>query len=62
MNKTINQYYIAKTLRMANYLAKKFNIIKVQTDKFNPNYKIFVFQDSLELRNYLEGYKCQKMS
>jgi hypothetical protein len=50
-------YYVAKTLRMANFLAKKFDILKVQTDKYNPNYKIFLFEDSQELREYLHGYK-----
>lgn len=55
-------YYVAKTLRMANYLAKKFDMLKVQTDKYNPNYKIFLFKDSLELREYLKGYKSLQMA
>ena len=53
----INKYYVSKTLRMANYLAKKYDCLKVQDDKYNPNYKIFLFEDSEELREYLKGYK-----
>lgn len=50
-------YYVAKTLRMANFLAKKFDILKVVDDRENPNYKVFLFEDTLALREYLREYK-----
>jgi hypothetical protein len=50
-------YYVAKTLRMANFLAKKFDILKVVDDRENPNYKVFLFEDTLALREYLRQYK-----
>lgn len=48
--------YVAKTLRMANYIAKKFDILKLGTDENNPKYKVFLFEDSNELREYMNGY------
>lgn len=56
MMNEINNFYIAKTLRMMNYLAKKFDCIKVQKDNNNENFSVFIFKDSLELREYLRGY------
>lgn len=50
-------YYVAKTLRMANFLAKKFDILKVVDDRENPNYKVFLFEDTLALREWLREYK-----
>ena len=50
-------YYVAKTMRMANFLAKKFNILKVVDDRENPNYKVFLFEDTLALREWLREYK-----
>ena len=52
-NKTL---FSSNTLRMTNYLAKKFDILKLGTDKYNPKYKVFLFEDSKELREYLKGY------
>lgn len=52
----INNFYIAKTLRMMNYLCKKFDCIKVQKDNNNEKFSVFIFKDSLELREYLRGY------
>ena len=50
--------YIAKTLRMMNYLVKGgFTCIKVQKDKFNEDYVVFLFEDSIKLREYLSSYK-----
>jgi hypothetical protein len=44
-------YYVAKTMRMANFLAKKFNILKVKDDRNNPSFKVFLFEDTLALEN-----------
>ena len=53
MNKKI---YTSKTLRMTNYLAKKYDIIGAVPDKNNPKFYVFLFKDSDELREYLKGY------
>ena len=50
-------YYVAKTLRMANFLAKKFDILKVVDDRENPAFKVFLFEDTLALRKWLREYK-----
>ena len=41
---------------MTNYLAKKFDILKLGTDRDNPRFKVFLFEDTPELREYLKGY------
>lgn len=50
-------YYVAKTMRLANFLAKKFDILKCVDDRENPNYKVFLFEDTLALREWLREYK-----
>ncbi|MBY6835993.1 hypothetical protein [Clostridium botulinum] len=52
----MNKYYVAKTLRMMNFLAKKFDCVKVSDDLKNKSYKVFLFQDSDDLREYLKSY------
>ncbi len=49
--------YVCKTIRLMNYLCKKFDVIKVQRDNKNSNYIIFLFEDTEELREYLSKYK-----
>ena len=58
INNTINTkgFYIAKTLRMMNFLCKRYNVKKVIPDKDNPRYSVFLFDDSDELREYLKEY------
>ena len=50
-------YYVAKTMRLANFLAKKFNILKVKDDRNNPSFKVFLFEGTLALREWLREYK-----
>jgi len=52
----IDKKYVAPTLRIMNYLAKKFDVVKVQPDRNNPKSQVFIFEDSQELRNYLAKY------
>lgn len=52
-----NNFYVAKTLRMMNFLAKKYDVIRVVDDFNNKNRKVFLFNDSDELRDYLKQYK-----
>lgn len=51
-----NQLYICKTLRMMNYLCKRYDCIKMADDKDNPKFKVFLFEDSDEFREYLSKY------
>lgn len=57
INNNTNGFYIAKTLRMMNFLCKRYNVKKVIPDKDNPRYSVFLFNDSTELREYLSEYK-----
>ena len=50
------KYYVCKTVRLLNYLSKKFDVIKVDRDRNNSSFCIFLFEDSQELRNYLSDY------
>lgn len=50
-------YYVAKTMRLANFLAKKFDMLKVKDDRNNPAFKVFLFEDTLALREWLREYK-----
>lgn len=52
-----NGYYIAKTLRMMNFLCKKYDVKRVIPDKDNPRFDVFLFDDSEELRDYLKEYR-----
>ena len=49
--------YCCKTVRLLNYLSKKFDVVKVGRDKNNENYIVFLFEDTDEFREYLKGYK-----
>ena len=42
---------------MTNYLAKKFDILKIGNDRRNPKFKVFLFEDTPELREYALGFE-----
>ena len=48
--------YTCKTLRLCNWLNKKYNILSVVPDKDNPRFSVFLFEDSDEFREYLSKY------
>lgn len=50
--------YVIKTWRMVEYL-EKFGIkmLKSVPDRNNPNYNIFLYEDSLELRHAIDKKK-----
>lgn len=49
--------YFCKRLRLLIFLEKKgFKYIHVIKDKKNPNYSIWLFEDSEELRKAVEEY------
>lgn len=50
--------YIAKTLRMMNFLVREgFDCIKIKHDLYNPGKVVFAFEDSPKLRSVLHKYK-----
>ena len=50
--------YVVKTMRLAVYLINEgFEKLREQTDRNNPKFNVFLFQDSIELRSALERYK-----
>ena len=54
--------YVAKTLRMMNWICKKFDCIRVSDDIYNPNRKVFIFEDSEELRRWIAKYPHKEKS
>lgn len=51
------KFYVCKTIRLLNYLSKRFDILKVDRDKNNNKFIVFLFEDTTELRDYLRKYK-----
>lgn len=52
------KYYYIKTLRMMEYLTGLgYQVIKTIPDFNNPKYKVFLFEDTEELRGAMSGYK-----
>lgn len=50
--------YIAKTLRLMNFLVRNgFDCKKIERDRYNVNKVVFAFEDSIELRKALTDYK-----
>lgn len=50
--------YIIKGLRMTNYLIRKgFDLLKVEDDIHNSHYKVFLFEDTPELRQAMSRFK-----
>lgn len=50
------QYFVCTTIRLMNYLCKKYDVVKIRKDNLNGKFSVFLFQDSLELRDYLAQY------
>lgn len=50
-------FYVIRGLGMANYLVRKgFDIKKVEDNAYDRRFKIFLFEDSKELRNAISEY------
>ena len=57
-NQKIHKFYVVKSLRMTNYLAKLgFDIKNVEDNAYDRRYKIFLFEDSHELRRAMDNFK-----
>lgn len=50
--------YVIKTLNLASYLIDKgYKIRKIDTNRDNPNFKVFLFDDTKQIRKEVEKYK-----
>lgn len=51
------QHYICKRLRMLSYLRERgFEAIGTMPDIENPNYNVWIFDNSPELEQAIDGY------
>ncbi|MGF7057217.1 DUF5659 domain-containing protein [Brassicibacter mesophilus] len=58
MDKKDIQHYVVKSLKIANYLVRSgYDILKVEDSRSNNFYKVFIFEDSPELRKEVKRYK-----
>lgn len=49
--------YIVKSLDLANWLCRRgYRILKVEDNVENPKYKVFLFEDTKEIRNKVTEY------
>lgn len=49
--------YVCRKIRLLNHLLNKgFMFIRTERDKYKPNYNVWLFKDTLELRNSIEEY------
>ena len=57
MTKTRLKYYVCKKMRLLTYLMSKgYMYIKIDKDKTNPNYSVWIFEDTPELRKEVSRY------
>lgn len=51
------KYYVCKKMRLLTFLQQKgFKLIKAQSDRENPLYVVWIFEDTPELRSAIEEY------
>ena len=49
--------YVCKRIRLLNYLLNKgFQFIKTEKDRTNPDYNVWIFIETPELRSEIEEY------
>lgn len=49
--------YVCRKIRLLNHLLNKgFMFIRTEQDKYKPNYNVWLFKDTIELRNSIEEY------
>lgn len=53
--------FVCKSISLANFLiANKFNLIKIDRDKENKNYLVFLFEKNETLENTLSKWRSNK--
>ena len=54
---TKKSYYVIKSIYMTRYLQRAgFELKKVAINKFNPIHNVYMFEDTIELRNAMKRY------
>lgn len=49
--------YVCRRMRLCSFLLEKgFKYLSTREDKYNPNYKVWLFENTLELRIAIEEY------
>lgn len=53
--------YVCRRMKLCSFLLSKgFNYEKVEQDKFNPKYQVWIFKNTPELKLAIEEYYSQK--
>lgn len=53
--------YVCRRMKLCSYLLSQgFKYVKVEKDKFNEKYNVWIFESSPELRCAIESYYAQK--
>lgn len=53
--------YIVRSLELTNWLCGQgYKILKVEDSEKNPKYKIFLFEDTKQIRNSVAKYLLQR--
>lgn len=53
--------YIVRSLELTNWLCGQgYKILKVEDSEKNPRYKIFLFEDTKQIRNSVSEYLSKK--
>ena len=53
----MQKIYVCRKIRLLNHLLNKgFMFIRTEKDKYRSNYNVWLFIDTLELRNSIEEY------
>ena len=55
------EMYIVKSLELANWLCNRgYRILKVEDSEKNPRFKVFLFEDTKQIRSSVSEYLLQK--
>lgn len=55
------EMYIVRSLELANWLCNRgYKILKVEDSEKNPRFKVFLFEDTKQIRSSVSEYLSQK--
>lgn len=55
------EMYIVRSLELANWLCNRgYKMLKVEDSEKNPKFKVFLFEDTKQIRNSVSEYLLQK--
>lgn len=57
----MKKFYVCRRLRLYNYLVQAgYRPVEYRVDKFNPDYLVWIFENSAELQNVITKYYNRK--